>query len=1144
MGASQSPESVPVSEEAVDGAVPRGGGGGEKDADLGGEEEETVADICGNTWEVSLFERQSPEGVADGLYVYHNMFHLVPSEIGRLRRLKTLKFFANEVEVLPPEAGELVELERLQVKVSSPGISGLPFRKLKSLSELELCQVPPRLSALSILSEISGLKCLTKLSVSNFSIRYLPPEICNLQKLEELDLSFNKLKNLPDDIAELGSLKMLKVANNKLIDLPSSISFMSSLEKLDLSNNRLTSLTSLRLASMLTLQHLNLQYNKLRYGCQVPSWIRCNFEGNFEGNTKDENCKSSAVVGMHEVTVRRTHWNHSCSGFHGASSCSHSEASPSFRCHAIKKMKRMGWKRHSYLQQKVRQERLNHSRKWKDHNHNMNIKMVEENDSSALLEHENRQSGLQISINEESLLDDSAKQDALHDDFTVDSDECCLAKDGVVLVADDSAERNEVGSHKNLYEEHSSCNTSISAISNKNNEIESETEDNYSWLHTVVTIDAPDDHSCEASKFISKSKRHSDKDLANPKPTKFRKPVEDFSNLSCKYSIQSICSIDDHIPDGFYDAGRDRQFKPLQDFEQNLSLDSREVILLDRDKDEELDAIVFSAQLLMSSLRRSSLTGIEENVVDNLHRASILALFVSDCFGGSERSTLILKMRRSILGLQKQQPFVCTCPVGNIYENNGSFKMHPDDANFDFDNLCENSLRFIKKSRNSSVVPIGKLRFGICRHRAVLMKYLCDRVDPPIPCELVRGYIDFMPHAWNVVRVRRGDTWLRMVIDACYPTDIREETDLEYFCRYIPLSRLHVLIGTQNSTTPEWSFPSPPLNHGTKIKSASSVCHYKVGTVDTALKVRHLKVDQASDKEIRDFEYKLLGEVRILGALRNHRCIVDIYGHQLSCKWVPGTDGNKEFRLLRSMIIMEYVNGGSLKNYLVQLRKEGQKHVPAEDALCIARDVACALVEVHSKQIIHRDIKSENILVDFDRSGGRPIIKLSDFDRSVPLNCFAHTCCIAHRGIHPPDVCVGTPRWMAPEVVQAMHQKNRYGLEVDIWSYGCLLLELLTLQLPYQGLSESEYYDLLQVQQRPRLTPELEALASSDEATIRSNTSEFSDADAEIFKLLTKLFYQCTSANPSDRPSAKDIYDSLSVIAPRLEEAGVIQHSD
>ncbi|KAF9612438.1 hypothetical protein IFM89_000186 [Coptis chinensis] len=96
---------------------------------------------------------------------------------------------------------------------------------------------------------------------------------------------------------------------------------------------------------------------------------------------------------------------------------------------------------------------------------------------------------------------------------------------------------------------------------------------------------------------------------------------------------------------------------------------------------------------------------------------------------------------------------------------------------FNFIDLCEKSLCIIKQARNSNIVPIGTLRRGVCRHRAVLMKYLCDRMVPPIPCELVRGYLDFLPHAWNIIPVRRDDSWVRMVVDACCPTDIREETE-------------------------------------------------------------------------------------------------------------------------------------------------------------------------------------------------------------------------------------------------------------------------------------------------------------------------------------------------------------------------------
>lgn len=65
------------------------------------------------------------------------------------------------------------------------------------------------------------------------------------------------------------------------------------------------------------------------------------------------------------------------------------------------------------------------------------------------------------------------------------------------------------------------------------------------------------------------------------------------------------------------------------------------------------------------------------------------------------------------------------------------------------------------------------------------MQYLCDRMEPPIPCELVRGYLEFMPHAWNIILVKKGDSLVRMVVDACHPHDIREETDPEYYCRSV-----------------------------------------------------------------------------------------------------------------------------------------------------------------------------------------------------------------------------------------------------------------------------------------------------------------------------------------------------------------------
>jgi serine/threonine protein kinase len=346
--------------------------------------------------------------------------------------------------------------------------------------------------------------------------------------------------------------------------------------------------------------------------------------------------------------------------------------------------------------------------------------------------------------------------------------------------------------------------------------------------------------------------------------------------------------------------------------------------------------------------------------------------------------------------------------------------------------------------------------------------------------------------------------------------------------RYVPLSRLQIALDDEGYT-PRCSFPSVSSCKEIEVTASSTVYHCKIGAVDAAAKIRYLDTRSASNDEVKLFEYKLLGEVRMLGALRKQRSIVDIYGHQLSSKWVQ-VDGDKEYRILQSIILMEYVNGGSLKGYLTKLLKEGKKCVPIDLAFYIAREVSCALLDMHKKLIIHRDIKSENVLVDLDskRNAGAPVVKLSDFDRSIPLHSLSHTCCISHLGTHPPNVCVGTPCWMAPEVLKAMHEKHHYGLEVDIWSFGCFLLEMLTLRIPYQGLPDSEIYDLImRKKQRPRLTQELEAFWTMDEPVTRLKLGITSDAHADKLRHLIDLFYQCTRGTASKRPKAEQIYNSL-----------------
>ena len=135
---------------------------------------DSVIDVSGKKMELSLSLIDGQPNTAQGLYVYKNVFNLMPESLGNFgKRLKTLKFFANEVNLFPPEVKDLVDLECLQLKVSPISLSGLTFSKLKTLKELELSKAPLRASGFPILAEVSSLKSLTKLSVCHFSIRFV-----------------------------------------------------------------------------------------------------------------------------------------------------------------------------------------------------------------------------------------------------------------------------------------------------------------------------------------------------------------------------------------------------------------------------------------------------------------------------------------------------------------------------------------------------------------------------------------------------------------------------------------------------------------------------------------------------------------------------------------------------------------------------------------------------------------------------------------------------------------------------------------------------------------------------------------------------------------------------------------------------------
>ena len=201
------------------------------------------------------------------------------------------------------------------------------------------------------------------------------------------------------------------------------------------------------------------------------------------------------------------------------------------------------------------------------------------------------------------------------------------------------------------------------------------------------------------------------------------------------------------------------------------------------------------------------------------------------------------------------------------------------------------------------------------------------------------------------------------------------------------------------------------------VGSGSSGLLYRAidSRVDRVVAIKVLRSELASHEESRK---RFQREARALAGL-NHEGVVKLFEFDDTAEFPP-------------YLAMEYVWGLSIAQLLKQ-----RKVIPVEESVALAIQIARALSKAHEAGLVHRDIKPSNILLD---ENSQP--KVTDFGLALLDD--------GNASLTGEGALAGTPAYISPEQILTPHEVDG---RADVYSLGVVLYQMLTGQLPFQGVA-------------------------------------------------------------------------------------------